>query len=309
MRSTALILASTSALALAGACTDAAPETVAAPIIGGTLAPDDDAVVMIASFPTDRSTLLTCSATLVAPDVLLTAAHCVDPATHPGHVFGAFLGADASSYDTLAELEPQLVAIRATHIHADYDTAPPFHADIGVALLTSPITDVTPIRYRRTPLAAADVGSPARIVGYGQAMLGVNSSTRRQAETVIAALDPGDTIAVGSAGRVTCLGDSGGPALFDGGDGEELVGVDSYADNGNCDQPAHFRRPDLYLPFIDEYTGYQPAMPDADPGSGGDDDGGDDTGGGGGGCSAGHDGGVGALVLLALVGLMTRRRR
>ncbi|MCA9678399.1 MAG: hypothetical protein KC464_25460, partial [Myxococcales bacterium] len=80
-------------------------------IIGGGPAADDDAVVLLASFPTDRSVLATCSAVAISPTVLLTAAHCVDAGTHPGYIFGAFLGADASAYPTLVELEPHLVAI------------------------------------------------------------------------------------------------------------------------------------------------------------------------------------------------------
>lgn len=292
------------------ACTSEPPTTTAAaPIIGGTAAPDDDAVVLLVSFPPDRSVMATCSATLVAADVLLTAAHCVDAANHPGWLFGAFFGDSAEQYDTLAELEPQLAAVTEVHALPDYDPDAPFYGDIGVAILAAAVTDVASIPYGREPLDAAVVGAPARIVGYGQATVGVYSSTRRQAATVVAAIDAGDTIAVGDADHVTCLGDSGGPALYDAGAGEIVIGVDSYADNGSCDQPAHFRRPDLFLDFIDQYTGYvEPGEPDADPGSGGDDDGGDDDGGGGGGCTTTGSGG-GAGLVLVLAALARARQR
>lgn len=277
------------------------------PIIGGSLAPDDDAVVWLLSYPADRSTLYSCTATVIAPDVLLTAAHCVDAPNHPGFLFGAYLGADASAYPTLALLEPHLVPVSAVFAHPDYVTTAPFHADLGVAILADDLT-IAPLPLRRDPIDVGMVGDEARIVGYGQATVGVASSTRRQAVTELAGIDTGDTIKVGDATRHTCLGDSGGPALLDDGDGEEVIGVDSYADNGNCDMPAHFRRVDQYLPFLDEHTGYvAPGDADAgvdDPDAMPADPGADD---GGGGCAVGGGGGASLLVGLALLALRRRR--
>ena len=281
--------------------------TVAAPIIGGTLAADDNAVVLLASYPTDRSVLATCTATLVAPDVLLTAAHCVDPQNHPGWIFGMFPGADASAYPTLAALEPHLLPISATHAHPAYDRSPPFTADIAVAILAAPYTAVEPLPIRRDPLTAGMVGQPARIVGYGQAVVGTPSSTRRQAATVIDGIDVGDTVRVGDAQHLTCLGDSGGPALYTVGGREQVIGVDSYADNGNCDRPAHFRRTDAHLAFIEDYL---PAAPGPDAGTSGPDageGGGDDSGG----CSTGGGGAAGGtlLALAAMLATLRRSRR
>jgi secreted trypsin-like serine protease len=295
-------------LGLLAACA-APPSTseVRDEIIGGTTAPDDDAVVWLVSYPPDRSVLLSCTATVIAPDVLLTAAHCVDAPNHPGYLFGAFLGADASAFPLLVDLEPHLVPVSAVYAHPDYVTTAPFHADLGVAILEDDVT-IAPLPLRRAPITAAMVGDEARIVGYGQATLGVSSSTRRQAVTELAGIDTGDTIRVGDAAHRTCLGDSGGPALLDDGDGEQVIGVDSYADNGNCDQAAHFRRVDQYLDFIDEYTGYvepgaDAGVPDPDADEGDDDPGATD----GGGCAAGGGGG-GLIVALAALGLAWRRR-
>ena len=302
------LLAVAVALVVVPACApsdDGEVGTVAAPIIGGTLAGDDGAVVLLASYPTDRSVLATCTATLIAPDVLLTAAHCVDTQNHPGWIFGMFPGADASAYPTLAALEPHLLPVSATHAHPAYDRAPPFNADIAVALLAAPYTAVAPLPIRRDPLTAGMVGQPARIVGYGQAVVGTPSSTRRQAVTVIDGIDVGDTVRVGDAQHLTCLGDSGGPALYTVGGREEVIGVDSYADNGNCDRPAHFRRTDAHLGFIEDYLPAQPG-PDAGtaaPDAGG--EGGDDSGG----CSTGGAPAGGALlVMVAMVGTLRRRR-
>lgn len=302
------LLLSLAALPLAACAEPAGLElgAAAAPIVGGTAAPDDHAVVLLASYPTDRSVLATCTASVIAPTVLLTAAHCVDPTTHPGWVFGMFPGADASAYPTLAALEPHLVPVASVHAHPSYVRTAPFTADIAVAILATP-TDIAPLPVNRAALSSSLTGQPARIVGYGQAQVGVASATRRQAMTVIDGFDPDDTVRVGDAQHVTCLGDSGGPALIAIGGVETIIGVDSYADNGTCDRPAHFRRTDAYAAsFIDTYAPPPAAGPDAgtagpDAGDGGGDDGG--------GCAAaGGRGGIGA-VALGLAALVARRRR
>lgn len=291
-------------LAACAGSSDGDVGTTVAPIVGGTPAPDDAAVVLLAAYPSDRSVLATCTASVISDTVLLTAAHCVD---HPGWLYGMFPGADAAAYPTLAALEPHLLPVSAVHMHPSYDRAAPFTADIAVAILAQP-TAIAPLPVHRAALTSALVGQPARIVGYGQAVVGTPSSTRRQAATVVAGFDADDTVRVGDPQHVTCLGDSGGPALVIEGGVETVIGVDSYADNSACDQPAHFRRTDVYAPFVDTYAPLA-AGPDAGPVTPGLDAGmsdGDDSGG----CAAGGGGGGWALVgLVGLVGLARRRRR
>lgn len=274
-------------------------------IIGGSASPNDGAVVLLASYPPNRSVLATCTAAVISPTVLITAAHCVDTPNHPNYIYGVFAGADASIYPRLVDLEPHLAAVTAVHAHPAYRTTAPFHADIGVVILAQPLTGVTPLGIWRGEVTSL-VGQPARIVGYGQQVVGTPNSTRRQATTVVAGVDADDTVRVGDAGHVTCLGDSGGPALVDHGGTEVVVGVDSYADNGNCDTPAHFRRTDFYQTFLDGYTGDHP--PEIDAGVTGPDAGNADDGGGGG-CSASGRGATWPLLLLAFAPLIRRRRR
>ena len=157
-------------------------------------------------------------------------------------------------------------------------------------------------------LGAGMVGTPARIVGYGQAAVGVPSSTRRQATTVIAGLDADDTVRVGDPQHVTCLGDSGGPALIMEGGAEIVIGVDSYADNGSCNLPAHFRRTDLYTGFLDPYLGTA-ANPDAGVDAGVGADAGVDPGDDSGGCAAGGGAGAGGALVVAIALALVRRRR
>ncbi len=239
---------------LLAACAGPAPlgEATQA-ILGGAVDPGDPAVVLLASYPPDLSVLDTCTATIISDTVLLTAAHCVDAANHPGYVYGVFPGADASPYATLVDLQPYLLPVASVHAHPDYDPSAPFHADLGVVVLAAP-AGVTPMPVNRAPLDASIVGQPARIVGYGQVVYGEFNDTKHQATTVVDALGADDTITVGDSVRRSCVGDSGGPALAKLGGVETIVGVDSYTETSGCTQPANYRRPDLYTAFIDTYA-------------------------------------------------------
>ena len=208
---------------------------------------------MLVSYPPDHSVFETCTASIVSDTVVLTAAHCIDPDTHPGAGFGIFLGPDASAFTTANTLIPQLVPIKEAHPHPDYDKSPPFTADIGVAILEAPV-DVAPLPIHREALGPDIVGQPARIVGYGQIKYKEYNAVKHQASTSVAALDKGDTVTVGDKDHRSCVGDSGGPALVTWNGAEQIVGVDSYTDLAGCLDPAHYRRPDLYTTFLDQYV-------------------------------------------------------
>jgi len=284
------------ALALA-ACTTPTGQ-LTQPIIHGVNDSGDSAVVMVAAYPSDHSTLFTCTGEVVSPTAVLTAAHCVD---HPGYTFGIFFDEDATSYTSLDTLIPHLSAVSAAHIPPTYDRNAPFTGDIAIANLATPTT-VTPLAFAREAPTGATVGATARIIGYGETMYGTNNSRREQATTTVASLDSGDTILVGDNNGLTCIGDSGGPALVAG----TIVGVDSYTDTSGCTQAAHFRRTDLYAAFIDQYAGTAPTTgPDA--GVTPNPDAGTEPTQGGGGCSTTTAPGLAVLVVLWR--LRTRRRR
>ncbi|MFO0617619.1 MAG: S1 family peptidase [Polyangiaceae bacterium] len=239
------------AAALAGialtAC-EGSDRRAASPIIGG--APSNDAaVVLLVSYPKDQSVLDTCTAAVIAPSVLVTAAHCVDPMTHPDHVFGVFAGPDATAFATPQTIAPKLVSITKATLHPDYDRKAPFHADIAVVELASPLA-VPPLPFARAPLDASIVGAEARIVGYGETHYDTPNYAQQSATTTIAKVDPDDTLTVGDGAHRSCVGDSGGPALVSLGGVETIVGIDSYADLAGCLEPAHYRRVDVYADFL-----------------------------------------------------------
>ncbi len=267
-------------------------------IIGGTASNGTTATVLLAGYPASRSVVHLCTAVLVAPTVLLTSAHCIDAPNHPSYLYGVFTGPDASAYPYLVDLEPHLVPVTSVHPHPQYSTQLPFFADIGVVILASPLP-IAPLAMRRTPLDASIAGKQATIMGYGQTTYQQFNQKRFEATTTVVGIE-NDTVIVGDSQKHGCLGDSGGPAIVDG----MLIGIDSYGPTG-CTGPAHYRRVDSFLPFIDTYA--PPAGSGPDAGVGGNDAGLDPVDDDGGGCATG--GGAGLGLVLALAGLRRRRAR
>lgn len=266
----ATLVASLAAVGAATGCTAGGEGTgrASATIIGGTPTQGDPAVVMLVSYPADHQTFSTCTASLISPDVLLTAAHCIDASHHADEAWGVFAGADASAFTTANTLIPQLVDVSELHVHPDYEREPPFHADIGVALLAEPL-DRPALPIQRAPLDASLVGTEARIVGYGETTYGELNLVRHEARTVVADVGTSDTLRVGDLDHRSCIGDSGGPALVVLDGVETIVGVDSYADVEGCLEPAHYRRTDAYREFIEQYVPAPPSQGGAGGAAGG----------------------------------------
>ncbi|CAN5440948.1 hypothetical protein BH11MYX1_BH11MYX1_50280 [soil metagenome] len=275
-----------------------------APIIQGTADAGDPAVVQIYAYPANKSTLYTCTGTVVSPTAIVTAGHCLDHDST--YVYGVYFEADANAYNgQIAQIEAHLKAVSAVHIHPMYSTASPFPADIGVLVLAAPTT-VTPLAFSRVEPDDTLVNAPVKIVGYGEVVSGTTKNARFAATTIVAGIDAGsDTILVGDSTHHTCVGDSGGPVLQN----NVILGVDSYGAAG-CTDPAHFRRTATYADFIDQYAGTSAGSGagsgSAGSGSGSGDGGSTD----GGGCSTtttAH--GLGAGFAVIAFAMLRRRRR
>jgi hypothetical protein len=171
-----------------------------------------------------------CSATVIAPNVLLTARHCVsesltrvvvcnsngDSENGPHfaddfpvdqiHVFTGskpnFAGPVAAAVTKVFRPEGQVVCNR----------------DIALLVLDRPLEDVTPLPVRLT--RPVGVEETIRSVGYGKTDTGSTGTRLRKAGVVVRAVGPGlsksDT-ALGDhefeVGVSICHGDSGGPAI------------------------------------------------------------------------------------------------
>jgi V8-like Glu-specific endopeptidase len=216
-------------------------------IIGGTTDTGDPSVVSLIAQTGQMQAL--CTAEVIAPTVLLTAAHCVDPAeTGAGAQFFVIEGTDVQT-------GVQGPNVSATHFDPMFDTNNPNNGhDIGIVILASDI-GLQSMPYNLTPMTQQMVGLSVRLVGYGlsNATAMTGAGTKRQVTTV---LDDFDSLLlhIGTTGKDSCNGDSGGPALMTLNGVETIVGVTSFGDQ-NCTGGGYYTRIDDYGAFISQYVG------------------------------------------------------
>lgn len=181
--------------------------------------------------------LPTCSGTLVARRLILTAAHCI------GSFDGAYFGDD--SLEGSGELVP--VVSQWTHPLYEPDG---YENDVGFALLEADApAEIQPLAISRSPLPSDFVGSTVRVVGYGQTTADdLGASARREGPADVSEVKTKE-FDLQPAPANPCFGDSGGPALADLGRGEEIVGVTSSGDT-QCTTFGRQMRVDAYQDFI-----------------------------------------------------------
>jgi hypothetical protein len=182
-----------------------------------------------------------CSGTLVAPRVLVTAAHCVAAHTARDLVvyFGARLGPAAVG-----------VLVDAAVVHPGFD-AQTLANDVAVLRLSADAPVTPPLALQRQALDATWVGTSVRLVGFGATSAGAPPAGARLAgNATIDGVAAGD-VALVPGPAITCDGDSGGAVLVDSGGSSLLLGVVSSGDP-NCAAATRAIRVDVEAAFIDE---------------------------------------------------------
>lgn len=184
-----------------------------------------------------------CTGILVSPRSILTAAHCVYAKGRSAAYFAVIT--DDYWHD------PSMRTVNVVRQIAHPDFVDVGH-DVGALEIDPPVEDIAPLELSRGTLTVADEGAIVRHVGFGvTSNADTEMGRKRQMNNTIGAVFE-LTLDVSDPGRVTCLGDSGGPALLRAADGTERVAaLISYSD-ANCDHVAADSRLDVDRDWLSE---------------------------------------------------------
>ena len=227
-----------------GACSDARDSTTtrtkASAIVGGAVDTSHPDVLLLRD---DTLAGLRCTATLIAPNLVITARHCVGkravpaattlckagPTDEGAQALPSYQG-DVDAAPMYFSLSPSsAIVARGAKVFDDGSTTTCSH-DLALIGLDRSVNDITPAQLRLAPLAQGDA-LVAMGFGWTDRNATVNASERMSGMTSVLALGPivhsfkplGDPMAVSqlvaiAAGEVgvegiTMTGDSGGPAF------------------------------------------------------------------------------------------------
>jgi len=230
-------------------------------VVGGTTAPLGKWPDAVAVLGPNGS----CTGTLVAPDVVVTAGHCSE--IHPSQVI-------ANTIDFTQGGEH--VGVKSTTAYPDWQHS----YDISVVVLDQPITNITP-RQLGTSCTfdhfarAMDV----HLVGFGltaadgtgdnthlnEAMAPVVDPTCMGPYGCNKAIAPGGEFVAGGDGTDSCFGDSGGPVYLDTPRGVIAIGAVSRGVNASstpCGGGGIYVRTDKVIDWIEQTTGREIAKDD-----------------------------------------------
>ena len=214
------------------------------PVVGGSIAAPGawpDVVAVLGSHGS-------CTGTLVAPDVVITAGHCseIDPIE---------IVADTIDYADGGEH----VDVASVAAYPGWQTG----FDVAAIVLAHPVASATP-RAIATDCALAR-GEDVQIVGFGMTRTSDPSNTAlHQATTQVidpnctdtagcrAMIAPDGELVAGDAAAASCFGDSGGPVII----GDSVVALVSRGVSGDAAcSGAIYTRLDKMIGWIEQTTG------------------------------------------------------
>jgi secreted trypsin-like serine protease len=194
---------------------------------------------------------LVCTATLIAADVGLTAAHCLKPPDFGS--LGFTLDADASNGTE------NVIPIQFTHMHPDFDDrVDPYvdlavRNDIAVFILKTPVENAP---YESIDEAGSDAtldpGNTLSMCGYGWPSYTSGSFGLKRDANVLVDRTDNFEFSTAPANPQPCNGDSGAPLFLDTPSGRRIVGVVSRAMGRSemCDTGAIITRVAPYAEWI-----------------------------------------------------------
>lgn len=249
-----LVIAIAASLLLVPVVASAQVEGGAFRVTGGTEAPDgvwNDTVGIVFN-----NRYVGCTGTLIAPDVVVTAAHCIS-----NQVSGVIIGSNNWAGDDGEVLDVDDIAVSRD-------------ADIAVLKLERE-SEFKPraVGHGCVIDDFLEDGAPVAVVGFGATdSYGRDNTTQlMEGYTVVtdhdcsatsrgcqADISPGGEIGAGGDGVDACFGDSGGPLYLLTDRGDFLVGVTSRAFNDvnpPCGLGGIWVRPDAFIDWIEDEMG------------------------------------------------------